>query len=147
MNIQILRHWFTLKSSIGVLTVEGFDDILFTIEDPARARGVKIYAETAISEGEYDVRITMSSKYGIHLPQIYNQPDHSIQHDNVKFTGVRIHKANWAKDLKGCIAPGLAKGTDAVWSSAAAMDRLNVILDFTDTDTIHKLTIINQQET
>jgi len=146
MKLQILRHWFSLKSCIGILTIEGFDDKFYTIEDVPRARGVKIYAETAIPEGEYNMKITLSNRYGIYLPQIYNQSDMSVKQDNVIFTGIRMHKANWAKDLKGCIAPGMSKGIDAVWSSTNAMNRIERILDIQDTQTVHKLTIINDQK-
>jgi len=56
-------------------------------------------------------------------------------------TLVLIHVANWASELRGCIAPGMARQIDdsgrrMVLQSAAAMRNLQSILPWTDGHTL-----------
>ena len=46
-------------------------------------------------------------------------------------SGVRLHSANWVRQLHGCLAPGLAYdlGQMAVWNSATALRRLEEKMD------------------
>ena len=57
----------------------------------------KVYGETAIPYGKYDVELSMSPKFKRLLPMVLN-----VRH----FTGIRIHRGNTAKDSHGCILPG-----------------------------------------
>ena len=56
----------------------------------------KIRGKSAIPEGRYPVVITYSSKKW--LPLLVNVP---------RFSGIRIHAGNTAKDTQGCILVGL----------------------------------------
>lgn len=115
MNIVIDRKWKKDTYTIGKMYIDGkaFSD---TLED--RDRGLdstmtsgeiamkKVYGETAIPKGDYEVRMTHSGrfssrpwgkKYGGKVPEILNVKGYS---------GVRIHPLNTAKDTLGCIGVG-----------------------------------------
>ena len=145
MEIKIIRKWFSLKTVISEFLIPEVDFKVYCLEDVPRAEGVKIYGETAIPAGSYMMRVTWSPKYKRNLPLIYNSPDMSINMHGKRWTGVRIHKGNWMQDTDACILPGMNKGNDAVWSSGKAMKLIDDIIDFDDTDTVHRIHIINQQ--
>lgn len=109
MKIRVPRKWFTNRSTIGTATIDGDDFNFFTIEDVARAAGVKIPKETAIPAGVYPVVMDWSDRHKSIQPHIMNVPG---------FTGIRFDVANFAEQVEGCIAVGAGKGTDAVWNSA-----------------------------
>ena len=69
----------------------------------------KVYGETAIPYGEYEVVVTMSPKFKRLLPLLLN-----VKH----FTGIRIHRANKPTELEGCIALGENKIKGMVVNSA-----------------------------
>lgn len=57
----------------------------------------KVYGETCIPYGKYDVDITYSPKFKRNLPLIKNVPE---------FDGIRIHRGNKPEDTLGCILVG-----------------------------------------
>ena len=89
-----------------------------------RVRMVKVYGETAIPSGRYRISLTKSEKfknriwakkYGGLVPIL----------ENVKgFSGIRIHPANTAEELLGCIAPGENTTVGRVNNSTAAYSRV-----------------------
>ena len=91
--------------TIGSLSIDGkkFCD---TLEDKVRdlnKNGVfdgdekKVYAETAIPYGTYDVVVDYSPKFKRELPRLQN-----VRH----FEGILIHRGNTAEDSAGCILVG-----------------------------------------
>jgi hypothetical protein len=111
MNIRVDRKWFTTRSSVGVLTIDGDPFTCFTIEDVARAPGVKIDKETAIPADTFLVVMDWSPRHSSIQPHIMNVP---------LFVGIRFDVANWAEQLEGCIAVGNGRGDNAVLDSKAA---------------------------
>lgn len=109
MIIDIVRKFFTNRSSVGHATIENDDFEFFTIEDVARATGVKIDKETAIEADTYLVVMDFSNRHQYVMPHIMNVP---------LFTGIRFDIANFAEQLEGCIAVGAGRGVNAVWNSA-----------------------------
>lgn len=106
MNITVKRIAKKDTYTIGKLYIDGqyFCD---TLED--KDRGLKqsddlayitkhkVYGETAIPTGTYNVSLTYSPKFKKILPLI----------ENVKgFSGIRIHSGNTAQDSLGCILVG-----------------------------------------
>lgn len=106
MKLRLERRYLGPLYTIGSLFINGlyFCD---TIEDKVRDFNKdgdlldpgedKVYGETAIPYGKYDVELSMSPKFKRLLPMVLN-----VRH----FTGIRIHRGNTAKDSHGCILPG-----------------------------------------
>lgn len=103
----------------GRLYVDG-EYFCDTIEDKDRRLedgGEKIFGETCIPRGIYEVIIDHSPHFGEDLPHILNVP---------QFSGVRIHSGNTDKDTEGCILVG-EKGTqhgDWISNSRATFAKL-----------------------
>lgn len=77
-----------------------------TLEDPNRdynKNGIfdneekKIYGNTCIPYGIYEVKVSYSPKFKRYLPEILNVNS---------FTGIRIHRGNYVRDTSGCILVG-----------------------------------------
>lgn len=115
MKLLVDRKWKENDYTIGKMYIDGkeFSD---TLED--KDRGLKdsmsldeithkkVYGQTAIPTGTYEVTMTYSSKfankvwgkkYGGKVPQLMNVKGYS---------GVRIHPLNTSKDTLGCIGVG-----------------------------------------
>lgn len=109
MQITVKRTFKGTEYTIGKLYIDGqyFCD---TLEDTVRS--VKIAGKTAIPEGKYKVKKTMSPRFKTILPEILNVPN---------FSGVRIHSGNTAKDTDGCLLLGLNKAKGTVLCSKNAM--------------------------
>ena len=100
--------------TIGTMYVDGKQEC-HTLEDVVRPNGEKVYGQTAIPTGTYNVVITPSNRFKRDLPLVENVPN---------FEGIRIHPGNTAKDTEGCILVGAGKTTDMVTHSREAFERL-----------------------
>lgn len=115
MRLKLNRKYKKSSYTIGQLFVDGVR-LCDTIEDKDRGLkssmslseiiGKKVYGTTAIPTGTYKVILSVSpkfknkvwgKKYGGLVPEITNVKGYS---------GVRIHPANYDKDVEGCIGPG-----------------------------------------
>lgn len=146
MQITLLRHWFTEKSTIGELLIDDKFEC-WVLEDVARPLGVKIKGSTCIPEGGYLVKITYSNRFKKRLPLIYNKPDLSADDGHGKiWTGIRIHAGNDSQDTEGCLLPGNQRIKDRVINSVAAFNPLydKIFAEIGTTGTV-KFTIKNQQ--
>lgn len=105
MKLELERHFLGESYTIGSLSIDGkkFCD---TLEDRVRdlnKNGVfdgdekKVYGETAIPYGTYDVVVDYSPKFKRELPRLQN-----VRH----FEGILIHRGNTAEDSAGCILVG-----------------------------------------
>ena len=107
----ITRHTFSLKSSIGSLEDDAFS--CYTLEDVARASGVKIMHETAIPEGLYKCKLTFSPRFKRILPLIYNLPNLTVSDGRGQvWKGIRIHNGVHHLHSSGCILVGYEMGLD-----------------------------------
>lgn len=106
MELKLNRRFLGDKYTIGSLYVDGqyFSD---TLEDKVRDFNKdgdldepgesKVYSETAIPYGKYEVIVNKSPKFGRDLPRLLNVP---------YFDGILIHRGNTDKDSSGCILVG-----------------------------------------
>ena len=118
MNLELKRKWFTERSTIGELYVNGVFEC-FILED--RVRETKIPNETAIPAGRYLIDMsTKSPRFGRILPRLVNVSG---------YTGVLIHPGNNPADTSGCLLPGMERETDRVLHSKIAFDSLNAKLE------------------
>ena len=120
MYIQLVRESFTDKATEGKMFVNGTFEC-YTLEDMDRGLedgGTKVYGLTAIPRGKYEIKLTMSPRFGILLPLLLDVPG---------FSGVRIHKGNTSKNTEGCILVGANNSKDDddfIGSSKIAFDKL-----------------------
>lgn len=121
MEILVKRKWKTEKSTIGELYIDGKFEC-YTLEDKDRGLDqsqdetsiakIKVYGETAIPKGRYQVILSMSNRLKKVLPEILNVKG---------FQGIRIHSGNIPGDSLGCILLGRKKGDNIVTESKLAM--------------------------
>ena len=114
LEIKVLRKKFTTKSTIGELYLnEQF--YCYTLEDTVRPAGVKVYGETAIPDGRYQVKVTYSNRFKKQMPLLLDVP---------MFKGIRIHTGNKPEDSHGCLLVGKTETTDFVGNSRSVYSPL-----------------------
>lgn len=82
----------------------------FTLED--KIREDKIYGQTAIPEGKYEMKIYPSPRFKMDLPLLLNVNN---------FKGILIHAGNTKEDTHGCILVGKSVDNDKLLHSKAAL--------------------------
>lgn len=127
MIIRANRHIIRGPETIGTLTLpSGFQ--CYTLEDSVRdlkADGSgKVYGETAIPIGTYEVRLTMSKRFGIVTPEIIGVPF---------FSGIRIHSGSTKEHTMGCVLVGEQAVAGEHWTlrrSKKAFEVLMAMLEY-----------------
>lgn len=114
MKLKLYRKFLGNKYTIGKLFIND-EYICDTLEDVVRSEGIKVYGETAIPYGVYEIVLTMSPRFKKILPLLLNVPN---------FEGVRIHTGNTEKDTEGCILIGYNKVKGKVINSRIAFDKV-----------------------
>lgn len=124
MELKLERNVFTEKSTIGTLSINGIAEC-FILEDKDRGLNdamplskineLKVYGETAIPYGRYEIDITLSARFKKQLPILLNVKG---------YEGIRIHTGNKAIDTHGCLLPARKKGVDSVIESTLAFNQL-----------------------
>lgn len=120
MKLTLNRIEHTADSTIGQLSVDG-TPFCWTLEDIVReipgqpVDSWKVYGQTAIPRGLYQVVITHSPHFGCDLPLLVGVPG---------FEGVRIHPGNKAADTDGCVLVGMDRLADSIGRSRLAFDAL-----------------------
>lgn len=143
MELLIIRDTYTSKSTIGRLFIDGVE-FCYTLEDIVRPKGIKVYGETAIPQGEYSVTMSYSNRFKELMPLVYNKPDLTVRDSKgVSFSGIRIHSGNTAEHTHGCILLGSSKIKDFVGSSKKTYKEFIELLGDFD---IIKLKIVNKEQ-
>ena len=119
MKLYLERAFPREKYTIGRLYV---NDQYYcnTLEPPVRdyENGEeKVYGNSAIPKGEYEIIYRYSGSFIRYMPYLKNVP---------YFTGVMIHTGNTVKDTKGCILVGLNLLVGKVCHSRAMFRELDV---------------------
>ena len=128
MKLLLKRIYFSTTYTIGKLFIDGkyFAD---TIEDVNRDLNKdgdlldngesKVYAQTCIPFGTYDVIVNRSPKMKRDLPRLLNVPH---------FEGILIHRGSSEKSSAGCIIIGENKVVGKVINSVKYEDALVAVL-------------------
>lgn len=105
MKLRVERKYLKENYTIGNLYIDG-KFFCNTLEDKVRDINkngkfdngeTKVYGQTAIPYGTYEVIVNMSPKFKRELPRLLNVPH---------FEGILIHRGNTDKDSSGCILLG-----------------------------------------
>ncbi len=143
--LKIFRDTFTKKVSIGEFLAEGIK-LCETLEDVARAEGVKIKHETCLAPGVYKVRITYSNGFKRDMPLIYNQPDYTVDSGGIKFSGIRIHGGNTEKNTSGCPLVAYNRFSESISGTAEkeVTAKIKQLIEKSDEDFVY-LEIVNKK--
>lgn len=109
MIIRVERRRKTSDGIFGVLSIDGSAFGCFTVEN----------LEHQIPAGYYPVEFTYSPEFNQILPLI----------DVPMRTAIRIHPANFPKQLLGCIAVGDKEEPDAVDNSRVTFNQLYKVIE------------------
>lgn len=114
--------------TIGKLYIDG-KYACDTLEDKDRGlkqdmpleeiKKIKVFGETAIPTGKYQVAFTYSPKYKRVMPLLLDVPG---------YQGIRIHSGNTQADTQGCLLLGENKVVGKVINSKATCNRIFPIL-------------------
>lgn len=83
-------------------------------------RFIKIYGQTAIPYGTYEIIRNYSNKYKKILPLLLNVPH---------YEGIRIHSGNTADDSYGCLLPGFNTIKGKVTNSRETFKKLDAWIE------------------
>ena len=124
MEILVKRIARKEKYTIGKMYIDG-QYVCDTLEDTDRGlkqtmpideiKQKKIYGQTAIPEGKYQVIWSYSNKFKKSLPLLLNVPG---------YEGIRIHSGNTDVDTYGCILLGQNKVVGKVINSVATCNKV-----------------------
>ena len=98
LTIEVNRKPPTENGMLGNLRVllDGVEVYkCYTLEDPIREK--KVWGDTAIPAGTYNVVVSFSNRFKKDLPEVQSVPN---------YAGVRIHGGNDKEDTHGCILVG-----------------------------------------
>jgi len=120
MEIKVERTWKRKGYAGGNMFIND-KWFCFTIEDEDRGmtsnmsmaelKRIKKYGITAIPTGRYEVIINFSNRFKQYMPLLLNVPN---------YEGVRIHVANSAKDVEGCIGIAMESSEDGFAGNSRA---------------------------
>lgn len=111
LEIIVARTAFSETATRGHLFVDD-DRWGYTLEDRLRPFGLKVYGETCIPAGRYEVQLYNSPRFGKPLPLLLNVPF---------FDGVLIHGGNRPTDSEGCLlVGGQKKALDWIFGSLSS---------------------------
>lgn len=146
MKFIVTRKWFSPQSTIGELHIPETGFRCYTLEDVARALGVKLYGMTAIPEGIHKMMLTHSARFKRVLPIIYNQPDGITLSDGhgASWTGIRCHGGRTHIHTEGCLLWGKTRGADSV-SDSVTDEAMTHLLKVCKLNTEYEIQITNQQ--
>ena len=96
------------------------DYICYVLEDAVRPDNIKVYGDTAIPQGTYSIRNSMSNRWQKIYPEIMDVPN---------FTGIRLHGGNSKIHTKGCLLTGRNQVGQEVSHCAEPLEHIIEIID------------------
>ena len=111
MKLKLYRYKYNTEGDRNIIGDLFIDGVFFchTLEDEKRADGVKVYGETAIKDGIYEVKLTFSPRFKRIMPLLLDVP---------MFEGVRIHGGNDSSNTLGCILVAFNTDLKRIWGTA-----------------------------
>lgn len=128
MEWSLIRKFFNANYTIGRLIIDG-ERFCDTLEDCVRDLkdydhdgkfDNKVYGQTAIPCGRYQVIVTWSPKFGRRLPELLKVPG---------FTNIRIHSGVDAKHTEGCILVGNNRAKGKLFEGGYFQSKLVEMID------------------
>lgn len=144
---MLTRFKFTETSTIGHLIVPDTTFRCYTLEDVARALGVKLYGRTAIVAGDHKCRVTYSPRFKRPLPLIYNQDNYSLDDGHgANWVGIRMHNGVNHLNTDGCLLVGKEVNESFNHLAGPCADELTkLLIEKYGMDTEFDFQIINDQ--
>jgi len=105
MNLLLKRRFLGDNYTIGTLYIDGkrfcdtLEDKVIDVDKSGKFdnKEVKVYGESAIPYGEYEIKLYLSPRFKRILPLLKDVPH---------FSGILIHRGNKHEDTHGCILVG-----------------------------------------
>ena len=128
MQLKLQRIFFCPTYTIGKLYIDDkyFCDVLEDTNRDLNHDGdltdkgeTKVYEQTAIPFGIYQVVVSYSKRFEKILPELLNVPS---------FEGIRIHSGNTIFDTAGCLLVGENKVKGKVINSRYYADKITAML-------------------
>lgn len=112
MKLNLYRHTYNDEGDRNIIGDLFINDEFFchTLEDEKRPDGLKVYGETAIPTGTYNIKLTYSNRFKKIMPLLLDVP---------MFKGIRIHGGNTSKDTLGCILVAFNTDYKKIWGTAS----------------------------
>lgn len=139
MILTLVRDLDDGTATLGLLTAANFT--CHTIERPWKdnAKGVSCVPvgtytlQRHDSEAHHDTWALVNRDLGV-----LHYPDASLPDAR---TACLIHPANWAYELRGCIAPGMTRVHTEQWMVTRSREAFNALMDLLPFGTVHTLEI------
>lgn len=129
IELKLIRKYLKKEYTIGKLYINGVyfcDTLEDTVRDISEGNcASKIYGQTAIPSGTYDVLYNYSPKYKKLMPRLMDVPC---------FSGILIHPGNTHKDTDGCIILGENKQVGKVLNSRTTFNKLIQVIQQSNKD-------------
>lgn len=128
MLFTLKRRFLQKDKTISYLLADGnyLGIVLEDVNRDANADGdlsdegeAKVYGQTAIPFGRYEIKRTYSPKFKKILPELLNVPG---------FTGIRVHPGNTIEHTLGCLLPGTYYSDGKVVESTAVFLKFDGLL-------------------
>jgi hypothetical protein len=146
MKLLIERTIYTDTTSSGALSIDG-KWFCFTLEDAARAYGVKVQDKTCIPSGEYGVTITPSTRFERPMLHIYSDKvSMACELGAIRFTGIRVHGGTNHMHTAGCVLAGYTRVADDRIKDSAEKALLNRVASAMDVGEEVRLTVRNLEQ-
>lgn len=121
-NLELNRIYFAPTYTIGKLSIEKvyfcdtLEDVNRDLNKDGKLDSAKVYGETCIPFGRYEIEMRMSPHFGRILPHIMNVPG---------FDGILMHPGTTSEDTLGCVLVGKNTEKGKLTTSRVTSDLLN----------------------
>jgi hypothetical protein len=123
MKLEVKRYNSQDDYTQGLLFIDGIFEC-YTIEDEQRT--IKVFSETAISNGTYEVKLRTEGKFHVNYSKKFPLFHKGMLHvTNVPgFEYILIHIGNTDDDTAGCLLVGRGAGHDSIVESTIAYEAM-----------------------